>query len=259
MSDDSDEQSEQPRRPITIRALGAVGALPWRQMVGAFVAVAAPLALVVAAITLTNVIYASLLAIAFVVGMAAIPLAALTVGRSLPHVIREPAAELILLLGALPFGRAVVEQQPDGSYAFVAEDNHDGPRRAWTRWLFSEIAVGVRVSDETWPDLSLPEETVSEWAKRTPKPGETAPQAAIVRAGEPTFVPDIDYGDVVIPLAEPLSRLRDVAGVGEGYESEAAGIEEFGGDTGGFSGRAMLGGTLLFTLLGIVLGWVLFL
>jgi len=127
MSDDSDEQSEQPRRPITIRALGAVGALPWRQMVGAFVAVAAPLALVVAAITLT------------------------------------------------------------------------------------------------------------------------------------TFVPDIDDGDVVIPLAEPLSRLRDVAGVGEGYESEAAGIEEFGGDTGGFSGRAMLGGTLLFTLLGIVLGWVLFL
>jgi len=184
MSDDSDEQSEQPRRPITIRALGAVGALPWRQMVGAFVAVAAPLALVVAAITLTNVIYASLLAIAFVVGMAAIPLAALTVGR---------------------------------------------------------------------------EETVSEWAKRTPKPGETAPQAPIIRAGEPTFVPDIDDGDVVIPLAEPLSRLRDVAGVGEGYESEAAGIEEFGGDTGGFSGRAMLGGTLLFTLLGIVLGWVLFL
>jgi hypothetical protein len=256
VSDDGDEQA---RRPVVVRLWAGVLGLPWRQMVGAFVAVAVPLTMLATAVALTSILYAALLAIAFVVGVVAVPLGALTVGKSLPHIVREPLAELILMLGALPFSRAVIEQQPDGSYEFVAADGHDGPRRAWARWLFSEIAVGVRVSDETWPDLSLPEETVAEWAKRTPKPGDTAPQAPISRAGETTFVPDVDDDDVVIPLAEPLSRLRDVAGVGEGYESESAGIEEFGGDTAGFTGTGMLAGTLLFTLLGLGLGWVLFL
>jgi hypothetical protein len=83
--------------------------------------------------------------------------------------------------------------------------------------------------------------------------------APIVRNGERTFVPDgIDVDDVVVSLAEPLSRLRDVAEVLAGYEAESAGIEELGADTGDHWTKAMLAGMLTFVLLGVALEWVMF-
>jgi hypothetical protein len=83
--------------------------------------------------------------------------------------------------------------------------------------------------------------------------------ADIVRNDESTFLPpDINTDDVLVPLAEPLSRLRDVAGVLAGYEAESAGLEEHGGDTGDHGTKTMLAGMLTFVLLGVALGWVMF-
>jgi hypothetical protein len=233
--------------------------VPWRAMLATVVVVGAVLGVAAGAVVLTNVVYAALLAGGFVVGFIAVPLFLITIGKSLPKIARELIAWLVLVLAALPYPRAVLEQQPDLSYELVPEQDHDGAASAWTKWLFTDFAIGLRVDRETWRDLALDEDQTEALAAEVGQTDGGLVFAPIVRNGERTFVPDgIGVDDVVVPLAEPLSRLRDVAGVLAGYEAESAGLEEFGGDTGDHGTKTMLAGMLTFVLLGVALGWVMF-
>lgn len=210
------------------------------------------------AVTLTSPIYAALLAGAFVAGALVLPLFNTTVGPSLPPIFREPLAGLMLVLAALPYPRAVLEQQEDLSYRLVPAEEHEGAQGNWTRWLWTEFGVGLRVDDSLWTDLVVDDATVRGLTGQEQTDGGVM-LSPIERNDEPTFVPeDMSPENVVIPLAEPLSRLQNAAGVISGFEAESAGLEEFGGDTGQHSQRMMFAGVLTFVVLGVVLGWVMF-
>jgi hypothetical protein len=210
------------------------------------------------AVTLTNIIYAVLLSVAFAAGALLLPLFLLIAGPNLPAIARELLAWFILVLAALPYPRAVLEQQPDRSYRLVPEQDHDGAESSWTKWLYTDFAIGLHVSDDTWQDLAVDRAT-KQGLNQDARPDGGAIEAPIERNGEPTFVPErIGAEKVVIPLAEPLSRLQNAAGVLSGFEAESAGLEEYGGDTGGHSTKVMLAGMVTFVLLGIGLGWLMF-
>lgn len=197
--------------------------------------------------------------LAFVLGFAFIPLLAWTIGPTLPAFLGEMIANLIWVTTMIGVRAGLLVQRETDEYDIERGGDDLGPKSYVTRWSLVPFGITFEATRDAFMPTVLSEREGRE-VESIEFGDSTIATADVERgpAGTKWYVSRSDVGNLLVPVGEYLSQLRDAASWEIGDEAWSEALAEYGGDTSGYTNRTLLVGTVVFTGLGLGLGYVFF-
>lgn len=195
----------------------------------------------------------------FGLGVGSIPLTAYLLSGDLPGMISEPLANLLMAATMFGAGRSTLHQTATGNYELRRASSDLGPQRHWSRFAGAPFGLTYAREDDAFGDLTadIHPEALEAEEKFNQK---YIAEVDIVRNGERSFanVAEDTADDILIKTGEFIAQLRDSAGLGIANTAHRNATEEHGGDSSDFGAKWMLIGMVLFAVMGLGMGWVVF-
>lgn len=200
--------------------------------------------------------------IAFFIGLLFIPLFAYTIGPSTGP-IAEAIANLLWIVSNLSLRRPVLYQTETDEYKLIRGDPDTGPQSHWSRWAMAPFGVSFEPTREAFSDVVVPTSITNQIKNFVYAEDETTTDIDIERGGHKSYVSEDDKkiaenDGVLVLIGEALSEVRHAAGQAIGLRAYSSGLEQYGGDTSGASNRTRLLGSIVFVVLGLGMGYVVF-
>lgn len=193
---------------------------------------------------------------AFVAGIATIPLVAYGLGGMLPGFVAEPMANLLLTLAFFGMDAPTLHQTETGEYEFVDGGGSGEPAEYWTRFAMSRFGITAAMTDGAFSTLAVdPRDVETETIGGERDLGVVA---TLNRGGKQWFMELGVSAQVVLPIGQVLSKFQNSAGLDLAVDAAAQGEKEHGGDTSSFSPKMRLMGGALFTFMGLFAGVFVF-
>lgn len=195
--------------------------------------------------------------IAFVAGLGFVPLLAWTIGPSIPGFITEMIAAGLLRMAMLRYQSAVLDQTETDEYRIRAANGDLSPQSYWDRWAGTDFGLTFEATKEAFEPTAPAEHKAMIENIEYVDEAENLPEYD--RGALDWYVSEGDAdADVLVPIGETLSGLRDVAGPGVVFEAYAEALKEYGGDTAEMSNKMMITGSIIMVSIGLMMGWVVF-
>lgn len=198
-------------------------------------------------------------ALAFLFGLAFVPLLAMTVGPNLGAFIPERIANYLWIVSNLGVRRPVLEQLETDEYEVNRGERGLSPRSYWDRWALAPFGLTFEATREALApavaddDMRAEVENLEFNAR-----GESTVYLRRGPPGTDWYVHKRDLDGILVPIGQKLAELRDAASPDIGFEAYAEALKQYGGDTSQYGNRTLFIGTLVFVALGAGMGWVVF-
>lgn len=195
----------------------------------------------------------------FGLGVGAIPLLAYLFRGDIPGFFAEPLANVLMAATMFGAGRSTLHQTATGQYELRQQSSDLGPQRHWSRFAGVPFGLTYERDEDAFGDLTANIRPEALEAKEKFDQEHIA-EVDIVRNGERSFanVAEDTADDILIKTGEFIAQLRDSAGLGIANTAHRNATEEHGGDSSDFGAKWMLIGMVLFAVMGLGMGWVLF-
>lgn len=205
-----------------------------------------------------SIITTLILIIGFLLGLLFIPLLGFVVGASLPVFISEPLANMLFTVACMGTGPARLHQAEDDTYELLPRGDVEGEPRKWTRWALTRFGYTYENTPSAWEHLYADPDL---WELPTLDHEVDAPftiaQSNIERGGIESYV-NSEADGLRIRLGAALNRLKGSGLLTMASETLSEGFKEYGGDTSDVGMKWQAGGTALFLMVGVVMGWRIF-
>lgn len=195
--------------------------------------------------------------VAFIAGLAFIPLVAWTVGPMLPYFISEALANLLFVLSNLGVPTAVLEQQETDEYEFKHVDEDYEPQSYWNRWAGTRFGLTFEATEEAFEPTLIDDDHARE-LEHLEYTDDNATVDMDRGKNQAWFAHKSDIGKILVPIGQKLAELRDGAGPDIGIQAYAEALKDYGGDTSEYSNKTMIVGSFMFVGMGIMMGWIIF-
>lgn len=195
-------------------------------------------------------------ALAFLGGVATLPIIAWGLGGLLPAFLAEPLANALFALAFLGIGDPTIEQTKTGEYVVRPGDSDVEPESCWRQWAFARFALAVDLDDDAWGDLPINPSDVETEPVTAASVGEVS---GMIRGGIKSFVPIGNSPRYYLPVGNLLSVFDRAGGAKLAFDAGSTAEKEHGGDTNQYSPKMRLMGHIVFAVLGAGMGFLFFL
>lgn len=236
---------------------------PFHAYVGGWVFVL--IALAVWVFFTTGILWTVVFAMIFIAGASFVPILSFTVGSALGPVSGLLSTSVLssVLLGV---SNPTVHQTKSGKYRIKQADDDDFDVDCWWRLWFVTIGISYEIDqgvhgsyqpsvDDENPVQEGTTPTGLKYAKTDYDRGDVdwyVELEATADGGQP------GAGPVKVPIGQKLNELEGTSGTALGEEAISDAYEKYGGNTSALNGRMMNVLRLVFPLVGIAVGWVIF-
>lgn len=207
-------------------------------------------------------VLALIYAVPFVIGFWALPALAHLGTGAVPLLVAEPIANIMTRFGMTALGEGVLTHTETGEYEirYPDDETSDNVPKRWERFAAGRFAIGYERTEQYVGDLHWADGAEVIQTKVAETDGGVTIIDELTRGNEQAYVPRIARaGDKLLILyGEAMARFKDVGGLEGVRRGAVQATQEFGGDTGGYSGRGLWAAMAGFLVFGTMLGWVVF-